>query len=494
MNNPEAQLPVFQASNAHQFFEESDLAVFAQDLRGKFVSLNQQFAQLLESSVEQLLHSSGFSDYCLPEDVERVNIQFQKACIGIPQHAELMGVHTATGKHRYIELTNLPIITDGNVSGVYGIVKDVTQRIAAESALKERSLLNQQIQKMTHLGNWTWNVSNNQVSWSDELYNIYGLDKDSFKATFEGYLELLHPDDRAITQQIIIQALHSQQDVMFEERIVRPNGEMRFLQSWASVTVDAKGMPVKMFGACLDITDRKKSESERLVLIEELTKINNDLKQFSYITSHNLRGPVTNLISMVDLIETVDIEDERNLKLIHGIRTSTHQLNDTLNDLINILIVKSNTNIEVETLVLESIFEKVTRSIQSLIVASKAVIEVDFSAAERVSFNGAYMESIFLNLLTNAIKYANPLRVLHVKILSNIKDAKIQLVFKDNGLGMNMAKVKDRIFGLHQRFHNHPDSKGIGLYLTHSQVTALGGSITVDSTENVGTSFTITFK
>jgi PAS domain S-box-containing protein len=449
---------------------------------------------LLESSKDSLLDSEGFLVFCLPEDVERVDRCFQTASKGIPQHLDSVGLQSIAGKQLYVELTYIPIFQDGLVTGLYGFLKDITEKRAAETALKESSILHQQIQRMSHLGNWTWDVSNNQVTWSDELYNIYGLDKNSFKATFEGYLELLHPEDRAVTQQTIINALHSQQDVMFEERIVRPDSEMRFLQSWAAVTVDSKGKPVKMFGACLDITERKKSESERLLLIEELTKINKDLKQFSYITSHNLRGPVTNLISMVDLIETSDIQNERTLQLIQGFSTSTHQLNETLNDLINILIVKSNTNLEIESLEFAKVFEKVQQSIHSLIVESRAEILTDFKSASFVPFNQAYLESIFLNLLTNAIKYASPDRPLEIDIKSRVWEGKTQLLFSDNGLGMNMAKVKDRIFGLHQRFHNHPDSKGIGLYLTHSQVTALGGTITVESAENMGTTFTITFK
>lgn len=494
ITNLDTQISDFQEFTLPQHFEENDLATYSQDLRGRFVTLNSVFAKLMESNLDQIVRSSGFAEFCLPEDVERVNIHFQRACNGIPQHIESVGLLTLTGKRLFVELTNLPIIVDGKVSGIYGIVKDVTERMAAEAALKENSSLNQQIQKMSHLGNWTWDVQLNQVVWSDELCNIYGLDKNSFKATFEGYLELLHPEDRAATQQTIIQALHMQEDVTFEERIVRPTGEIRYLQSWASVTVDAKGMPVKMFGACLDITERKKSESERLALIEELTKINKDLKQFSYITSHNLRGPITNLIAMVDLIETVQIEDDRTLKLIQGFKTSTHQLNETLNDLINILIVKSNTNLEMTNLTFNRVFEKVVQSIQSIIDGAQVVIKTDFSAKQTVDFNSAYLDSIFLNLLTNAIKYAHPNRPLQITVKSKVAEGKTQLVFADNGLGMNMTKVKDRIFGLHQRFHDHPDSKGIGLYLTHAQLTALGGAITVESQEQVGTTFTITFK
>jgi signal transduction histidine kinase len=111
-----------------------------------------------------------------------------------------------------------------------------------------------------------------------------------------------------------------------------------------------------------------------------------------------------------------------------------------------------------------------------------------------VNFNKSYLDSIFLNLITNSIRYADPERKIIIDIKSRItRKGNFQLLFSDNGLGMDMQKVGDEIFGLYKVFHKHPDSKGMGLYLVHSQVTALGGTITVDSKVGVGTTFTITF-
>ena len=122
-------------------------------------------------------------------------------------------------------------------------------------------------------------------------------------------------------------------------------------------------------------------------------------------------------------------------------------------------------------------------------------IEADFTGAETVQFSDVYLESILLNLLTNAIKYAHPTRYPVIKIKTyRDADGKLKLTFSDNGIGMNMERVKNKIFGLYQRFHNNADAKGIGLYLVHSQVTALEGKIEVESEEGVGTTFTITFK
>jgi light-regulated signal transduction histidine kinase (bacteriophytochrome) len=132
--------------------------------------------------------------------------------------------------------------------------------------------------------------------------------------------------------------------------------------------------------------------------------------------------------------------------------------------------------------------------INSLIKNSKTTINVDFSELESVKFNKSFMDSIFLNLITNSIKYAKPGTLPIISISSRKLNGKNQLLFSDNGLGFDMDIVKNKIFGLHQKFHNHIDSKGIGLYLVHNHITSLGGEIAVESKINEGTTFIISFK
>ena len=121
-------------------------------------------------------------------------------------------------------------------------------------------------------------------------------------------------------------------------------------------------------------------------------------------------------------------------------------------------------------------------------------ISVDFSEAPSVFFDANYLESILLNLMSNSIKFSSPDRKIEISMKSRKEGEFTILEFSDNGIGMDMDRIKDRIFGLYQRFHDRSDSKGIGLYLIHSQVTALGGKISVKSKVDEGTTFYITFK
>ncbi|MFD1602685.1 PAS domain-containing protein [Flavobacterium artemisiae] len=243
-----------------------------------------------------------------------------------------------------------------------------------------------------------------------------------------------------------------------------------------------------------DITDEKKLETEKEHLIRELTQNNKDLKQFSYITSHNLRAPLSNLIGLLNLIEDIPIENEELEEILSGFTKSTHLLNETINDLVKVIIIKDNPSMQKEETSLKEVFENVFSQLSFQIEMHKPIIKLKFEKVPLLITNKAYLESILLNLLTNSIKYKSENRKLKISIIAEQIDNKTILTFKDNGIGIDLERNRDKVFGLYQRFHNYPDSKGLGLYLVKSQVETMGGTISIDSEVNKGTTFTITFK
>lgn len=243
-----------------------------------------------------------------------------------------------------------------------------------------------------------------------------------------------------------------------------------------------------------DVTEEKNKVKEREQLIRELTQNNKDLKQFSYITSHNLRAPLSNLTGLLNLVEDMPIENPELKEIIDGFSKSTHLLNETINDLVKVVIIKDNPSIQKEKVLIKEIFENVFNQLSFLIGLHKPILKIDLEEVTILNINKSYLESIFLNLLTNAIKYRSEGKQLRVSISSKVVDDDLILTFKDNGIGIDLVRNKDKIFGLYQRFHNHPDSKGLGLYLVKSQVEAMSGTINVISTVGKGTTFTITFK
>ncbi len=243
-----------------------------------------------------------------------------------------------------------------------------------------------------------------------------------------------------------------------------------------------------------DITEEKKQEKEKEQLIRELTQNNKDLKQFSYITSHNLRAPLSNLTGLLNLMHEIPVENDELREIINGFSTSTNLLNETINDLVKVVIIKDNPSINKEEVLIKDVFENVFNQLSYLISLHKPILKIELEKVTILNINKAYLESILLNLFTNAIKYRSPKRILRIFVSSKEIGNQIILVFKDNGIGIDLERNGDKIFGLYQRFHNYSDSKGLGLYLVKSQVESMGGTISVESEVDKGTTFTITFK
>jgi light-regulated signal transduction histidine kinase (bacteriophytochrome) len=307
-------------------------------------------------------------------------------------------------------------------------------------------------------------------------------------------VELVHPEDyqrlMLSFQHLILNGGISE---LIEFRILNKDGNYFYIEAQATNQLENPYI-MGLVVTSRDISIRKKEEAERQILITELTKNNADLKQFSYIVSHNLRAPLTNLMSMLNLLDYSTISTDRSMKLLEGFKSTTFKLNDTLNDLINILLVKNNTNIQKGKIEFETALAKVIKSVSSLINETNTKITADFTTAPIVHFNEPYLESIFLNLITNSIRYRSNERNPDIVIKTEQQNGRVVLTFSDNGIGFNMNLVKDKIFGLHQKFHHHPESRGIGLYLIHAQITSLEGTISVDSQINKGTVFSISFK
>ena len=302
--------------------------------------------------------------------------------------------------------------------------------------------------------------------------------------------DFIFHDDKNTTISVRKELTKSKPLLNFENRYVTKSGEIVWL-SWTSHPVDSEQL---IFAIAKNITHKKRLEAERNILLANLTKVNKDLTQLTYTTSHDLRAPVNNFLSLFSLVDVSKISDKDSVELFNTIKIAGDNLRRTLNEYVEGLIEKHNIHVNVEEVCISQCLNNVMQSINSLIHSSKTTIHTDFSKLDKIKFNKAYLESIFLNLITNAIKYSKPDCFPIISIHSEKSKDFNQLIVSDNGLGFDMEKVKDKVFGFRQTFHNLDDSKGIGLYLVHTHVTSFGGTIAVESKINEGARFIISFK
>jgi PAS domain S-box-containing protein len=236
-----------------------------------------------------------------------------------------------------------------------------------------------------------------------------------------------------------------------------------------------------------------KQKSQLEVFNQYLENKNRQLSNFAHIASHNLRAPVSNLLALNNFYkESTDEEDK--IMLFSKMELVIGHLDETLNELIESVKIQGNKDITEDPIIFDSVFEKTLAILERQILDSKAIVTSNFSEAPTMQYPKLYIESIMLNLLSNAIRYSAPDRIAEVHFCTEIDNNKTILTAKDNGLGINLKKHGHRLFGLNNTFHRHPDSKGVGLFMTKTQIEAVGGSITVESEVNKGTTFKIILK
>jgi signal transduction histidine kinase len=221
---------------------------------------------------------------------------------------------------------------------------------------------------------------------------------------------------------------------------------------------------------------------------EELIRSNNNLQQFSYVVSHNLRGPIARLLGLTSLLKTLPPGEEQE-KFIELTHQSGTDLDNIVTDLSKIINLKGGMN-SLELVDLKAEFD-IAMQQNAIPENYRACVSANFEEQAKVRSVKAFVQSIFYNLLSNAYKYRSPDRALQIDVKVKKIDNAMEISIRDNGLGIDLTKYRDSVFKLFKRFHLNADGRGLGLYLVKEQVEALGGTIDIQSQPDVGTTFII---
>ena len=342
---------------------------------------------------------------------------------------------------------------------------------------------------------WSWDIDTNTVVNNKKWFLNQGIDPALF-LDFNKLIEAIHPEDRENVEQVtraLWKGVSAYSNLTYRVKTI--HGDWKWLLSFSRMTKKKKNDPGNVIiGSLLDIDFIKRKEIELQETSKELRKKNNELEKFAYITSHNLRAPVVNLLSLTEIQQEPSLTKELEEEIHQKIHQCVMQLNSTLEDLIEIVASKSGETIQIEKLDLQKELTIVLNSIEKQIRESGAQLDIDFSACQKIHFPKRYLNSILINLLTNAIKYKSDDRKLIITIRTESDPKYTRLYFSDNGIGINLEKFGNKIFGLYQRFHTKIEGKGLGLYIVKSQIEAMDGKIEVESSPNRGTTFCISFN
>ena len=464
------------------------------DETNSIIYLNARVEELTGYPASDFLSGKiNFSDLYHPNDRDRIRMEIEHAIAAKENFNIEYQLKHKSKSWRWIKEDGMGVYQDDERSTIEGFMMDITAQKNAEKELLKVAKENYRLFNTT--------VNLNAIAGFDGYFKklspawegLLGWSIDELSA--KPYFEFVHPDDLGPTKEIASFIGEGNDLHNFENRFRCKDGTYRWLL-WSSAT-DVKNQ--QMYASAIDITERKKSEDELLRSKQSLETIaiklqeqNKQLDEFAHIISHNLRSPVGNIKALISLLDSNSSLGEYQ-QIFEKIKTVSNNLGETMNELMETLKVKTDTDIARVEIRFKELFDKVIQSLEGDLIQRGAYVTFDFNDAPKIYYSKAYLESIFQNLISNALKYSSPNRKPQIKVSTTTETTGIELRVQDNGLGIDLVKYGSKLFGLHKTFHEHVDARGVGLFLVKTQVEALGGSISAESEIDIGTTFIIRF-
>jgi len=439
----------------------------------------------IDKNIFKPTHSS-FLDLVHPEDRQKVDDAFKSSFTSAAYDTIRHRIITPSGNIKFVEERwKVSFNTNNEPIRVFGTCQDITETIQYEEKLALSSL----IVNSSHDVILSITLDGTITSWNKGAEKVLGYS--SQEAIGQSIYMLippeLHDEEINITSNIK------------EKRVIDRYETVRIKKDGTIVDVSLTVSPIvnefnQVIGASKimrDISEQKASEYEKAQMMNDLIQRNKDLEQFAYIVSHNLRAPVANIIGVTNFMKMPDIQPEENNQMVSALNKSVVALDNVIKDLSLILQIRREINEQKTLIRFSEIMNEIQLAIENLINKEGVEFIVDFSEVDEINSIKSYIYSIFYNLISNSIKYKQLQVQPVIKIKSSLIDKQIVLVFKDNGLGIDLKKNKDTVFGLYKRFHTHTEGKGMGLFMVKTQIETLGGKISIRSEPNRGTEFKI---
>lgn len=500
-----------------RFAEINNEGVVIHD-NGKIIEANPAFSKMFGYNEDEVIGMHAFQ-FTAPESIDTLNKNMRE---NTTPPFEVLGLRK-DGSTFYTELQGRKIIYKDKDLRVTTVL-DISSRKKAESELRESESKLKQAQKIASMGNWEWDIKKNVVSWSDELYEIFGVDPQEFKADYEGYLKFVHPEDREKVNSYIENALINKTSFEFDHRIQKRDGTERTIHSTGRLICDENDEPSKMYGIAHDVTEMKQAENEIKKLNAELEKrvidrtaqlqaANKELEKANIIAeqsktakqmflasmSHEIRTPLNSIIGFQQLLKDTPLNDEQQ-EYVESIDFAGRNLLIIINDILDLSKIESGKFEFDET---EINISDITKSVITLVSNRakekniKLFISQDPAIPNDLYGDSARLSQILLNLIGNAVKFTEKGEIkIITQLLEETKDRVLcEFLVEDTGIGIPENKL-ETIFESFSQASAATSQKyggtGLGLTISKHLVEMQGGTIDVKS--KVGKGSTFSFK
>ena len=444
------------------------------------------FEEIKQMDVTSLIHPNDLAkslEYLKSLDEGKITeFSMEKRCI------------TKTGDVIWVNLSVSQLFeSNEKPTSHIAFVIDITERKEAEALIeKSQARFKSLIDTIDGIV-WEYDLETKSSTFiSKKIENLLGYLVEEYSESPEFWEDHIHPEDREFALALSAKENKNHVNHDYEYRMLKKNGEIIWVRDIINYVFE-NGKPVISRGIMIDITIMKEAEKNLSNSLQLVTEQNKRLLNFSYIVSHNLRSHTSNIESIISLIESAESEEERN-EMMQLLKSVSNSLDETMKHLNEVVNINTNINLVTKPLNLIKYIDKAKEVLSEQILSNKVTLTTNIPEDATINYNSAYLESILYNLISNAIRYRHPQRKPIISINLYQQNDKTIIEVSDNGIGIDLVRNADKIFGMYKTFSSNSDARGIGLFITKNQVDAMGGSITVDSIPNEGTTFKIYVK
>jgi PAS domain S-box-containing protein len=411
-----------------------------------------------------------------PEDRPVIQDAFHKACeMGEPYDFEFPFT-TFQGIQLWIRTTAKPVFEDGKIVRLIGNVVDLTGRKQADDALRNSERRLAEAQRIAHIGSWELNLMTNMLNWSEEIFRIFEINPEKFEATYESFLDTVHPDDREFVNLAYTKSLEMKTVYSINHRLLFSDGRIKYVHEQCETVYDGN-TPIRSIGTVQDITDSKRAEDalrrfnqelerrvrERTVQLETANK---ELEAFAYSVSHDLRAPLRHIDGFMELLEkkTEHSLDNISRHYMSTISNATRKMSLLIDNLLS-FSRQGRQEMSLQPVALELLVHDIIRELEPETTGRN--IEWHIGELPLVTGDAAMLRIVMVNLISNSLKFTQPRQTAKIEI-NSIQDGSSETIIfvRDNGVGFDMTYV-NKLFGVFQRLHREDEFEGTGIGLAN---------------------------
>ncbi|WP_299321524.1 PAS domain S-box protein [uncultured Maribacter sp.] len=428
-----------------------------------------------------------------PNDKERILAATNDAIKGLKDFDEEYSINLKNGSTRFIKGISKTIRDiNGQPIKMTGANWDITELRSTEFELDRSTKLFTETFEHSAVGMALVSPELQWLKANKSLTHSLGYSEEELLKMSS--MDITHPDDLPRSNSYKKKVVNDgNENLQFQKRYFHKNGNIVHAIIGSTPVKDLNGKVSHIITQFLDITDRIEAQKKLEALVDVTKSQNESLTNFAHIVSHNLRSHSSNMTMLTKFLNKEEDEDERK-NINRMITSATESLSETIAHLNDVVQVKTGALEKLQSISILNTVNQITRSINGLLEEQNTKLKIDVPKSHFVHAVPAYLESIFLNVLTNALKYRSTQRTPDIEIKSKIIGEDILISFADNGQGIDLNRHGNTIFGMYKTFHKHKDAKGIGLFITKNQVESMSGTISIESKVDEGTTIFIKLK